>query len=381
MPRFSAGQSVANQIRQRHLGVMSGGAQGRASTFHKGVGINQNKGGMNTRGSMPGLRPAKPPTVKLQGPAKPYTGPALTPQPRPAKHTDSGRLPMPGSKPGFVKPQGGYRYVDRNGKKTAVAWGKLTDAERGQFSNGPKLTAPAPAAPETPGPAGPQGPLDYTGLSAYKDGMSELDYDLAGQRASLTRQIADNKIAYQRETGDAKRGYERDVEAGEDSLSRGNLLRSGVREVQDADRFRDFDRYMADVESQYGSGALAKINEALAGLDRFEAEARRRIEEGARDEYGNMYPAAPIEEMPEVNEGAAAGGATTAATATARPGRPAWQRPSTNAINRWATKLNGKPAPPVAAGGKDYRYVTRGGKRVAVLASKLTAAERRQFGL
>jgi hypothetical protein len=184
----------------------------------------------------------------------------------------------------------------------AVAWNQLTAAERASFTNGstqPKPAAPTAATPAVdagPGvdPVRPSGPLDYTGLSSYIGSMADLQRQVGDERAGLTRELADAKAQYGVEMGDARRGFERQTESSEDRLNRAGLLRSGTREVEDADRFREFDRHMASVEQQFGMGASARINEALARLEAYETEQRKAIEAGARMDWNELYPAAPI---------------------------------------------------------------------------------------
>lgn len=80
-PRFSPPSSVAQQIRTTTLGVSDGGVDGRMSQIHKGVGLNQNKGGLNIRGSarMALVPRATVPRVVARRPQRP--APAVVPRP------------------------------------------------------------------------------------------------------------------------------------------------------------------------------------------------------------------------------------------------------------------------------------------------------------
>jgi hypothetical protein len=251
--------SVANQIRQGHLGVNMGGSHGRMSTLHMGLsGVKP--GGFNAHGS--GTKPPRNPFAK-PATAKPVIPGGFHAKPRPLKGQpgfDSGRRPLPASRP-----------ASQSG-----------------------ATAQVPAAVATAAPEIPHDPLDYRSQSGYIRDMAMLGDDLDGQRREIASQLAQNKIDYERELGDSKQGYARQVESGEDNLARAGLLRSGTREVADADRFKEFDRHMADIEQQYGSAATARLNAALAELERQQAIQSEGIDGQYRDQWGELYPAAPI---------------------------------------------------------------------------------------
>lgn len=285
--RFSPATSVANQIRSG-VGVKTGGTQGRPNQSHMGL-TGASSGGRNTAGS-------------AKGPGTAVTG-TFAAAPKPRVPSTIGTVPA-----GTPAPIAANADPFRKTARGLVRWSQMTAAERAMYGNSlngkptvpaPRVNAPAAstgAAPVATTPGAPTGPLDYTGLSSFKAGSADLDYALANDRGDLRRQLSESAVAYQRELGDAKQAYGRQVESSEDEMNRAGLLRSGTRGQVDADRFKEFDRYLADVELNYGSGATAKINEALARLDQYETMQRRALEQQARDEYGSLYPAAPIAE-------------------------------------------------------------------------------------
>lgn len=282
MTKYGPAQSVANQIRGK-IGVNMGGTQGRSSTVHKGVGLNQSSGGMNTRGS--GVKPQRNPIQMISG-AKPVRG-TFGPQPirgtfgpQPIRGTFGGASSRP------VRPK-------------------------------PGVAAPAVPAPAPVAPAVPTDPLDYRSQSGYISSMADVDYEAARQRRDLQGQLLENGRLYDRSTREARDGYAREVESGEDQLSRGGLLRSGARETSEADRFKEFDTHLSGIEQQYGSVASQRLNQALEELKAWEAMQRQGIEAAARDSWGEMYPASPIEEP-------AAPGAPVAGPA----GKPVAAKPS-----------------------------------------------------
>jgi hypothetical protein len=262
--RFSPSGTVANQIRHGSLGVMAGGTQGRLNTIHMGLSGTR-AGGVNVRGSMPRPRPVK---------GQPGFDAA-------------GRRPMP------ARPRPGARPV----------------------------TPAVPAVPPAPtNLEPPRNPLDYRSQSGYIRDMAMLNEGLGRDRRGIEAQMAQARIDYEREMGDAKRGYSDDVNRGNASAAARGILSSGMREDNDADRFREFDRHMAGVEQQYGAGATARLNAALAELERLEALEREGIEGGYRDAWGELYPAAPIVE-PEV--GGPVGPVAKPSPVGSKPGVPA----------------------------------------------------------
>lgn len=317
--RFSPATSVANQIRNTHLGVNMGGTKGRLRSAHKGFGLNQNKGGMNTRGT--GKNPMMPERNPFAKPAapKPFTGigapaPAGTPAP----------VPVGAKAP--AKP-GGYLWVTQGGKWVRMHESKLTPAARAKAQNFSRNKAPVTPGVEAPAshtgqPAAPVTPpgLDYRSQSEYIRSQAMLNEGLARDRRGIQSQLEENKRLYEAQTREAKDGYVRDVEQGEDALNRSGLLRSGTREVADADRFKGFNSYMSELETSLGSGATARLNAALAEMERMEALEREALEARARDQWAELYPAAPIAEQVVEEAGPVAGPvAGTPARATAAP--------------------------------------------------------------
>lgn len=278
MARFGPAQSVANQIRGK-IGVNMGGARGRSATVHKGVGLNQNSGGLNARGSgkQPGPQPRNPVGLigmQANSTARPIGAPPVRPA-VPARPSEGPRLP--GSMGGTARPP------KRPGKPLA----------------GAPAAPPAPASVAPAAPVVPTNPLDYRSQSGYITSMADLDYEAAAQRRDLQGQLAENARLYDSNVRDAKTGYASAVESGEDQLSHGNLLRSGARETSEADRFKEFDTHLSGIEQQYGSVASARLNQALEELKAWEAMQRQGIEGSAKDAWGEMYPASPIEEPVE----------------------------------------------------------------------------------
>jgi hypothetical protein len=285
------------QNTQRRLGVNMGGTHGRPGLLH--MGISTNRGGLNTQGSAPkpNLKPRFPVARPVPRPAgaRPRERPGMKPAPRPAT-----KPVVHAATPGVDAPPVGPH-----------------------------------ATPEIP-----RNPLDYRSQSSYIAAMGGLNYDLDGQRRDLQSTLAANKLAYDREMGDSRRAAQDSVVRDSASLAARGLSSSGMREDTDADRFREFDRHMADVEQQYGSGATAQINAALARLSEYEALQRQGIENRARDEWGELYPAAPIGGPDE--GGPAAGPAATAPAPVRRPAAPA-PRPVSGGIG--AAPPPGTPAP------------------------------------
>jgi hypothetical protein len=137
-------------------------------------------------------------------------------------------------------------------------------------------------------------PLDYRSQSGYIRDMAMLNDGLALDRRGLQSQLEEGQRLYGMEMGDVRRAAQDSVARDSASLAARGLSSSGMREDTDADRIREFDRHMADIEQQHGTGLSARINAALAELERREAFDREGIEGAYRDEWSDLHPAAPI---------------------------------------------------------------------------------------
>jgi hypothetical protein len=287
-----------NQQNRNRFGVMSGGTQGRLGTFHMGT-TGAQKGGFNTAGSKPGI--AKPPRNPFARPAKPKPNPVAallrpTPRPKPAvnSHGPATNKPRPMTKP-----------LPHPGVATPAA--------------------PTPSVPST-------NPLDYRSQAGYIRGMAFLRDGLAQDRRGLQSQLEEGQRVYTQSMGDARRGYTDDLYRGNASAAARGITFSGMREDNDADRFREFDRHMADIEQQYGTGLSARVNEALAELERREAFEREELEGQYRDEWSALHPAAPIGEPEAAAPGGVAPGRKDPSRLPSRdPGRPSARAPHPNA--------------------------------------------------
>lgn len=247
------------------LGVKQGGTQGRLGTFHMGL-TGTWGGGLNSSGS------GRKPIANSHGPAGAKPGGPLRP-----------------SKPGaFGNPFGA-------GRPLANSHGPASSKPR-PGSSAPSPLAPAPTAPTVSvAPlVPPTDPLDYRSQSGYIRDMAMLNDGLALDRRGLQSQLEEGQRLYGMEMGDARRAAQDSVVRDSASLAARGLSSSGMREDTDADRIREFDRHMADIEQQHGTGLTARINAALAELERQDAFAREGIEGDYRDEWGQLHPAAPI---------------------------------------------------------------------------------------
>jgi hypothetical protein len=255
-PRFSPATPVAQQIRSTALGVNGGGSRGRMSQVHKGVGLNNASGGLNQHGSgrkNPSLMPPRMPVPKPRPPRPP----------RPVK-----------------RPAGG------SGSNNTVTIQPVL----------PGPQKPVSASPATVGSVrpDPNKPIDWRGLSSYKRRMSDIDFEARDQRIAAQRQLDDNRRLYADADAVARRDFQRGMESVEGSMNRRGLLRSGARERVEADAYDDFVRFMGDLDNQFGSVAVGRVNEELTRLDGWVTQQRLAAEAEARGDYSALYPAAPV---------------------------------------------------------------------------------------
>lgn len=203
----------------------------------------------------------------------------------------------------------------RNGRLVTVAANMLTPAERAQppgrsqrpASKVPQVAAPRPVPAAPPGGVVPSetSPISWDSLSSYKSRMADTTLETGNQRASLQRTLDDNRALWDRGVSDGMRDFERGLASNESSMNHRGLLRSGAREIADADAKQRYDRYMEDLNNQHGSVAAARVSSELARLDEWAAQQRIAAEQAARAEYDQVYPAAPIVEevAPQVGSG------------------------------------------------------------------------------
>lgn len=290
--RFSPAMSVANQIRGS-VGVNGGGTQGRMSAMHKGVGLNQNSGGLNVFGSAR-RRPSRRPSGTHSMPASPAVS--------------------------IVKPKSPTSFRDGAGNIRQIGTGTI-------ITPAPGLKPPAATAPPTGAtPLAPTGPLDYRMQAGYIQGTANLNLEAGNSRAEIQSQLAENARVYPGAQADARRSYQASTDRDNAMQAARGIQSSGMREDTNTDRFREFDGLLSDIETRYGAVATGRLNQALRQLSEWEALQRQGLEQQAQQSYAEAYPATPLPPP--------AAAAKPAATAQR------WQAPSTIKIGS-ATDIPG----------------------------------------
>ena len=155
-----------------------------------------------------------------------------------------------------------------------------------------------PIKPITAPPSAPAGipvkPIDYRALSSYITGTAANRFEAGNSRSEIQDQLASNSRLYARATTDLKEAFPRRTRGIAADMNRRGLLRSGARDVSNADAFKQASDQLADLEERFGSIASQRLNAALQQVAERERLSQQGVEAQAVDEYRELYPAAPL---------------------------------------------------------------------------------------
>lgn len=130
--------------------------------------------------------------------------------------------------------------------------------------------------------------------STYASQFADLDYDRRKRQAELSRQLAQNKIAYQRGMGDLRRGLREQVTGMNTDLMARGFGFSGVRDKGAVDLNRSYQRGVYDLGQQAGAGAATNLRQQMNDWMAYYYQKNRAMKGESSDRYNARNQAAPL---------------------------------------------------------------------------------------